>query len=220
MSVAAERSTRTRVAPQAEPPRRWPPAQHRTPGGPGPAGGAHRVTAPDRRPVPPRSPTRRQTATRYAWALVRLALGWTFLWAFLDKTFGLGHATPAEAAWIAGGRPTQGFLQHATDGPLTDFYRGLAGAVWVDWLFMIGLAGIGSALLLGIGLRVAAVAGAALYVMMWSAVLPPATNPFLDEHLIFAVILIGLALAGAGHTLGFGRSWARLPLVQRQPWLR
>ena len=35
---------------------------------------------------------------------------------------------------------------------------------------MIGLAGIGIALLLGIGMRVAAVSGAALYLMMWSAI--------------------------------------------------
>ncbi|MFC3824299.1 hypothetical protein ACFOSO_37505, partial [Planomonospora venezuelensis] len=31
----------------------------------------------------------------YAWAAARIALGWVFLWAFADKTFGLGFATPA-----------------------------------------------------------------------------------------------------------------------------
>jgi hypothetical protein len=30
-------------------------------------------------------------ATRYVWGLTRLCLGWTFLWPFLDKTFGLGR---------------------------------------------------------------------------------------------------------------------------------
>nr|WP_281172687.1 hypothetical protein [Jiangella gansuensis] len=29
-------------------------------------------------------------AVRYALAALRLSLGWTFLWAFFDKTFGLG----------------------------------------------------------------------------------------------------------------------------------
>ena len=48
---------------------------------------------------------------------------------------------------------------------------------WADWLFMLGLAAIGTALLLGIGMRVAAVSGALLYLLMWTVVLPPQTNP-------------------------------------------
>ena len=56
--------------------------------------------------------------------------------------------------------------------------------------------------------------------MMWSAVLPPASNPFMDDHLIYAGVLIVLALLAAGNTLGLGRMWARLPLVQRATWLK
>jgi thiosulfate dehydrogenase [quinone] large subunit len=178
------------------------------------------ITATDRTPVETGPETVRQKATRYVWATVRLALGWTFLWAFLDKTFGLGHATAAEAAWIKGGSPTKGFLTHAATGPFKGFYNGIAGAAWADWLFMIGLAGIGLALILGIGLRVAAVTGGLLYFMMWTAVLPPENNPFMDEHLIHAAVLAGLALVGAGDTLGLGKIWARIPLVQRMPWLK
>ena len=37
--------------------------------------------------------------------LLRILMGWLFLWTFLDKTFGLGFATTAEKAWIAGGSP-------------------------------------------------------------------------------------------------------------------
>ena len=164
--------------------------------------------------------TTRQKATRYIWAVIRIALGWTFLWAFLDKTFGLGRGTEADAAWINGGHPTQGFLQFGATGPFTGFYQNIAGAAWADWLFMIGLAGIAFALLLGIGLRVAAVAGGLLYVLMWTVVLPPESNPFMDEHLINAALLAGLALVAAGHTLGLGRQWARLPIVERWGWLK
>jgi hypothetical protein len=60
-------------------------------------------------------------------------------------------------------------------------------------------------------MRIAAVSGAALYTMMWSVTLPPATNPVLDDHLINAALLIGLALISAGDALGFGRWWARAP---------
>src|SRR3954470_4113266 len=113
--------------------------------------------------------TSRHIAYRYTLAVTRLALGWVFLWAFLDKTFGLGHETASSAAWINGGSPTEGFLAHAPTGPLASFYNNIAGAAWADWLFMIGLAGIGVALILGIAMRIASGAGAALLVMMWSA---------------------------------------------------
>ena len=73
---------------------------------------------------------------------------------------------------------------------------------------------------LGIGTRLAAVAGALLLVMMWTAVLPPENNPFMDDHLIYAGLLAGLALVNAGDTLGLGRAWAKLPVVQRLPWLK
>ncbi|MEU7872948.1 hypothetical protein [Dactylosporangium sp. NPDC049140] len=160
------------------------------------------------------------TVARYTFAGVRIALGWVFLWAFLDKLFGLGHETTGQAAWINGGSPTSGFLGHAAAGPFKGLYNDMAGAAWADWLFMIGLAGIGIALILGIGMRIAATAGALLLVLMWSAVLPPANNPFMDDHLIYAGTLVGLALMRAGDTAGLGRWWSRIPLVSRAPWLK
>jgi thiosulfate dehydrogenase [quinone] large subunit len=163
--------------------------------------------------------TAAQKAARYVWAGVRLALGWTFLWAFVDKLFGLGFATPGDRGWIDGGSPTKGFLS-GSEGPFAGFYHALAGTAFANWAFMLGLLGIGLALTLGVGVRIAAAAGALLYVMMWSVVLPPQTNPFLDDHLVLAAVLAGLALVGAGRTLGFGAYWERLPIVRRLPWLR
>ena len=85
---------------------------------------------------------------------------------------------------------------------------------------MVALLAVGTALILGIGLRVAAIAGGLLLVMMWTAVLPPENNPFMDDHLIYAGVLAVLALTAAGDTLGLGKMWASLPIVQRFPWLR
>src|SRR6185369_13600140 len=164
--------------------------------------------------------SRSATATRYLLAGIRLALGWIFLWAFLDKTFGLGHSTVAAKSWLNGGSPTKGFLGSAAKGPFAGFYHSIAGVGVIDVLFMATLLGVGVALILGIGMRLAAGAGALLTVMMWTAVLPPAGNPFLDDHLIYAAILIVLALLGAGNTLGLGRRWAATPLVQRLSWLK
>ena len=70
---------------------------------------------------------------RYAAAAARIALGWIFLWAFVDKLFGLGHETKSAQAWIHGGSPTLGFLKLGTKGPLADFYHGFAGATWPCW---------------------------------------------------------------------------------------
>jgi thiosulfate dehydrogenase [quinone] large subunit len=91
--------------------------------------------------------------------------------------------------------------------------------VW-DWLFMIGLLGIGLALFTGIGMRVAAAAGALLYMLMYAAVLPLENNPIVDDHLIGAIVLVVLALTLAGDTWGAGRAWARTHLVHRYPVLR
>ncbi|MEV6523775.1 hypothetical protein AB0M43_17650 [Longispora sp. NPDC051575] len=159
-------------------------------------------------------------AIRYVLAGLRLALGWVFLWAFLDKLFGLGYATKSPAAWINGGHPTLGFLKNSAKGPFADFYHSIAGTTFADVAFMTGLAAVGIALIAGIGMRVAAIAGALLLVMMWTAVLPPATNPFMDDHLIYAGLLVALALAHAGDTWGLGGWWARQPLVARMRWLR
>lgn len=154
------------------------------------------------------------------WGLLRLMMGWIFLWPFLDKLFGLGYATEPGAAWINGGSPTTGFLEFGTRGPFADIFRQMAASVFADWLFMIGLLGIGVALILGIGVGIAAVTGAILLVLMWLAALWPEHNPFLDDHLIYAFILIALAVTDAGRHLGFGGRWAGTRLVTRWPILR
>ncbi|MER6526414.1 hypothetical protein [Streptomyces sp. NPDC001508] len=184
------------------------------------------ATAPDTDETTAAAPATRA----YAFAGLRILTGFVFLWAFLDKTFGLGYATPSGKGWIDGGSPTEGFLSSVAAGPMRSTFHDWAGAAWADWLFMLGLLGIGLALIAGIGLRLAAVAGIAMMALMWIAEWPPAkhlsdgsasmsTNPFADYHVIYAVALVALAAAGAGATCGLGRAWARLPFVSRNRWL-
>jgi len=159
------------------------------------------------------------------WGWLRIGLGLIFLWAFFDKLFGLGNATckgqelMCSSAWLKGGSPTSGFLDRVTKGPFSDFYQGLAGNAFVDWLFMLGLLGIGVGLLFGIAVKIAATAGVVLVLMMWSAVLPPANNPVLDDHIIYALVLIGICVTNPHQQLGFGKQWAKLPLVKKYPFL-
>ena len=163
-------------------------------------------------------------------AVFRVVLGFEFLWAFLDKTFGFGYATPAERAWVNGGSPTRGFLSNVAVGPFESTFQAWAGAGWADWLFMIGLLAIGVALILGVGLRIAAVSGSLMMLLMWAAEWPldkltsagepsMSTNPIVDYHIIYALALIALAVTYAGRTWGLGRWWAGLPFVRRNRWL-
>ena len=163
-------------------------------------------------------------------AVMRVAVGFVFLWAFLDKTFGLGYATPSARAWINGGSPTKGFLSSVAVGPFESTFHTWAGTAWADWLFMAGLLGIGVALTLGVALRIAAASGTVMMLFMWAAEWPLAkhtsagapsmsTNPIVDYHIIYALALIAVAVTFAGNTWGLGRLWAKLPFVQHNRWL-
>lgn len=155
-----------------------------------------------------------------ALALLRIAFGLTFLWAFVDKLFGFGYATKSADSWLNGGSPTEGFLKFGAKGPFKDFYHSIAGDAWADWAFMLALLAIGVALTLGIGMRLAAIGGAILYLMMWTVALPPETNPVIDDHILGAISMVVLGLTIAGDTWGFGRHWADTTAVRDMPILR
>lgn len=125
---------------------------------------------------------------------IRLVLGFIFLWAFFDKLLGLGFATSPEKAWLVGGSPTYGFLKLATYGAFANLYQSIAGNIVVDITFMLALFLIGLALILGMGMKPAGYGGALLMLLMWTARLPPEQNPLFDEHIVYAFILILLAL--------------------------
>lgn len=159
------------------------------------------------------------------WGLSRINLGLLFLWSFLDKLLGLGFATCAEQsigcsqAWIQGGSPTTGFLTFSTGGVFANFYQNLAGLLWVDWLFMAGLLGIGLALVLGIGIRIATASGLLMMVILYFANWPPQNNPLIDEHIIYILLLVGLYKTGAQNRLGFGRWWKQTKIVGKYGFL-
>ena len=162
-----------------------------------------------------------QNKTQYVLGLLRLIIGWVFLWAFIDKVFGLGFATTAEKAWLAGVSPTAGFLQFGVHGPFVSFYQSLAGVPLVDWLFMFGLLFIGISLMLGIFVKLGGFSGVAMLVLMYLAIgLSPANNPFIDEHIVYILVMIILVLTNSGQYLGFGKWWANTSLVQKYKFLK
>ncbi|HUW01476.1 MAG TPA: DoxX family protein [Acidimicrobiales bacterium] len=151
----------------------------------------------------------------WAWTVLRLLLGWSFLWAFLDKAFGLGFATcraedsssidfMCDAAMLKGGSPTFGFLTFGTEASHTGFlFEWMAPSApdainFADVLFMVALLLGGVALMLGIGTRIAAVGGAILMAFMFLAgdVWPP-NNPINSSHVIEMAAFLGIATVGA-----------------------
>ena len=121
--------------------------------------------------------------------VLRLSMGFIFLWAFLDKTFGLGFATTPEKSWLAGGSPTTGFLTFGTKGPFAEIFQSLAGIQLVDWLFMIGLLFAGLTLIVNRFVKWGAIAGSVMLLLMYLALLLPENNPIIDDHLIYILVL-------------------------------
>lgn len=156
------------------------------------------------------------TPTMWAWTMLRLLLGWSFLWAFLDKFFGLGFATcraadspsidfGCDAAMINGGSPTYGYLNFATEGSHTGFaFDWMAPSApdainVTDALFMAVLLLGGLALMLGIAVRTAAIGGAILMAFMFLAGdVWPENNPINSSHVVEMVAFAGIAIVGPG----------------------
>ena len=136
----------------------------------------------------------KQDKLDFIWLLLRICLGWIFLWAFLDKTFGLGFATVAEKAWINGGSPTTGFLANAVRGPLADVFHSLAGVAIIDWMFMLMLLFVGLTLISNKFVKWGCIIGSLLLFLMYLSLLLPENNPIIDEHLVYILVLALIAL--------------------------
>ena len=158
-------------------------------------------------------------------AVARIVIGFFFLWPFLDKMFGLGFTTAAERAWINGGTPAQGYLNNLDPAqPLSGFFQSVFANPVGDVIFMLGLLGIGVAMITGAGVRIAAIGGALLMAFMYVVALPwigePTTNPVLDSHWVEGLLLVIAAVTLAGDTWGLGKWWANRDIVRKHAWLR
>jgi thiosulfate dehydrogenase [quinone] large subunit len=195
-------------------------------------------TAPAEIP-PPARPLERvfgdgRTKGMWAWTVLRILLGWSFVWAFLDKMFGLGFATCrndetggidylCDAAMIQGGSPTFGFLNFATEGSHTGFlFEWMAPAApdainLADVGFMLALLLGGVALMAGIAVRTAAIGSALLMLFMFLAAdVWPENNPINSSHLIEMVAYLGIATVGAG-PFSLQRRFSNVPVLGRIP---
>lgn len=130
---------------------------------------------------------------KIVFVVLRLVMGFIFLWAFLDKVFGLGFATTTKKAWIYGGSPTTGFLSFGVRGPFAEIFHSLAGVAVVDWLFMLGLLFVGLTLIFNKYVKWGCIAGSLMMLLMYLALLLPENNPIIDEHIVYIIVLTLIA---------------------------
>lgn len=156
----------------------------------------------------------------YLLGLVRILIGWMFIWTFIDRTFGLGRPTPHDQAWTRGGSPIDSFVGSARDSgsrnPVPGFWRFLSEQhTWVNIVLMVLIAVIGVLLVLGFVMWFSCVAGAILLVLQWFTAWPIKDNLFLNSALLGAVVLIALLACNAGSFVGFGKRWQHQEKVTR-----
>lgn len=163
--------------------------------------------------VPPRGKD-----ARFFIPATRMALGFVYLWALVDKMFGLGVSTPAEDSVLSGASPSVGYLS-STEGAFSEVFHTIAGNPLVDFLFLFGLGAVGIALIAGVCLRLAALGGTLLMSGIYLSALPLANNPLVDEHLIYVLLGWLLASINAGLYFGLGKKWQALPIVRENRWL-
>lgn len=173
-------------------------------------------------------------------AALRVLVGWTFLWAFLDKLLALGFATGraedgtidffSEAGWLFGGSPTAGAVGFALKGPFVEPIQTVTGftmteagpqvAAWLDWVYMATMLLIGLGLIFGVMTRLAAIGGIAWMAIFYlGTAIWPEFNPVVDSHVETAVVLVGLMLANAGRYYGLGKIWQRYGFVKERTYL-
>lgn len=143
--------------------------------------------------------------------LLRLSLGWVFLYAGLTKLL--------NPNWTAAG-----FLNAAKTFP--GFYQWLASAGnigWVNFLNQWGLTLIGAAMILGIGIKIASWAGAAMMLLYYIPVLVfpkiGANSYLVDDHIVYALVFLVFGALGAQSTWGIYSFLQKKGWLVKTPWL-
>lgn len=143
--------------------------------------------------------------------VLRLATGWLMFYAGIIKIL--------NPAWTA-----KGYLMSAKTFPALYQWFALSQNIgWVNFLNEWGLTILGICLLLGIFVRLASVFGAALMLLYYFPVLQfpyIGQHSFLvDEHIIYALVLLFFAAVGAGRQWSLSNWCAKLPICRRYPKL-
>ncbi|PIR82177.1 hypothetical protein COU20_03390 [Candidatus Kaiserbacteria bacterium CG10_big_fil_rev_8_21_14_0_10_59_10] len=145
--------------------------------------------------------------------LLRVLMGWFLFYAGITKVL--------NPEWSAAG-----FLNNAKTFPeFFQFFATPAVLPLTNFLNEWGLTLIGLALMLGVFVRLSAILGAALMVLYYFPTLDfpyPSVHTFIvDDHVIYAVLLLYLAWVRAGRVVGLEKWLSSHPkIIANVPTLR
>ena len=144
--------------------------------------------------------------------LLRISMGWLMFYAGITKVL--------DPSWSAAG-----YLSNAKT--FAGFYNWLLQPNLLPTINFInewGLTLLGISLLLGIGVRLSSVLGAVLMLLYYFPVLdfpyPKPHSYMVDEHIIYALVLLYFAAARAGRVYGLEEWCSNLPICSKFPKLR
>lgn len=141
--------------------------------------------------------------------VLRVATGWMMLYAGVTKVL--------DPAWSSAG-----YLQGSKTAVwLFQFFARPDILPFTDFMNKWGLTLLGISLILGVAVRLSSWLGALLMVLYYLPVLQfPYPNPhafIVDEHVIYALVLVFFASVGAGRAWGLDAVCGRLPLCSKFP---
>lgn len=144
--------------------------------------------------------------------LLRLATGWLMFYAGVTKI--------TNPAWSA-----DGYLKGAKTFPaLFDWFLQPSILPFTNFVNEWGLTLLGVSLILGIGVRLSSILGFFLMLLYYFPILdfpyPNVHSYIVDEHIIYALVLLVLATFRAGRVGGLENWCAKLPICARFPKFR
>ncbi len=144
--------------------------------------------------------------------MLRVFTGWMMFYAGIIKVL---NPEWSAAGYLKGAKTFVGFYQWLMSPgllPVVNFIN--------EW----GLTLLGISLILGIGVRLSSIFGAILMMLYYFPILDfPYPNPhsfLVDEHIIYAVVLLLFASLRAGRVWGLENWCSNLPICSKFPKLR
>lgn len=144
--------------------------------------------------------------------ILRVGTGWMMFYTGITKVL---NPEWSSVGYLRGAKTFIGFYQWLTSAGTLPF---------IDFVNEWGLTLLGVSLILGIGVRLSSLLGALLMLLYYFPILDfPYPNPhsfLVDEHIIYALVLLVLAGFRAGRTMGLENWCSKLPICSRFPALR
>ncbi len=164
-----------------------------------------------------------KSGTSWSVFLLRVSLGFVFLWAGYEKI----------ETELGGKFATSGFLSHVS-GPFAFMFTGMSGNPAVEYMLVYGELLIGVSLLLGVVTRIGAVSGALMTLLLYMSTLPAMTagftgsyldflmskNALVSYYVIYIFVFIAFVFLVPGRFLGLDGILQNLGFVERRPLLR